>query len=126
MRLFTGILTWPVVCLLVTGGLHFTAEAIWPDLRNAFIAPSLAPLLLAYGGWVGYRTIGRGGHLGHAIVAAAILGILPVVLDVVGFGMILGRGTQAGVLAGVFGFGMIVFGSLLGSGFALSRDPSPS
>jgi len=80
----------------------------------------LAPILLAYGAWVGYRAIGGGGAYLHAIVAAAILGILPIVLDVIGFGQILGRGTQAGVLAGLFGFAVIVFGSLLGGGFALS------
>lgn len=61
----------------------------------------------------------------HAIVAAAILGVRPVVLDVVGFGLILGRGTETGVLAGVFGLAVIVFGSLVGAGFALSgQEPS--
>jgi hypothetical protein len=39
---------------------------------------------------------------------------------IIGFGQILGRGTDAGVLAGVFGFAVIVFGSLIGAGFALS------
>ena len=34
--------------------------------------------------------------------------------------MILGRGTEAGILAGVFGFAAIVFGALIGAGFALS------
>ena len=34
--------------------------------------------------------------------------------------MILGRGTDTGVLAGVFGMAVIVFGSLIGAGFALS------
>ena len=95
-------------------------EAIWPDLRNTFIPPVLAPILLAYGAWVGYRAIGAGGTYLHAIVAAAILGILPIMLDIIGFGQILGRGTDAGVLAGVFGFAVIVFGSLIGAGFALS------
>jgi hypothetical protein len=116
------VLMWPVVSLLITGGLHFSAEAIWPDLKTTFIPPTLAPLLLAYGLWVGYRTIGRGGNYVQAILAGAILGILPIVLDVVGFGVILGRGVQAGTLAGVFGFGMILFGALIGSGFALSRE----
>lgn len=124
MQLIAGVLMWPVISLLITGGLHLTAEAIWPDLRNTFIPPTLAPLLLAYGLWVGYRTIDRGGTYVFAIVAAAILGILPIVLDVVGFGLILDRGTQAGTLAGVFGFGMILFGSLIGSGFALGRKPA--
>jgi len=41
-------------------------------------------------------------------------------LDVVGFGLILGRGTYAGLLSGIFGFTFIVFGSLIGSGFVLS------
>ena len=118
--LFYGTLKWPVIGLLITGAIHFLLEAIWPDLRNTFVPPVLAPILLAYGAWVGYRAIGVGGTYLHAIAAAAILGILPIVLDVVGFGQILGRGTQAGVLAGVFGFAVIVFGALIGAGFALS------
>jgi hypothetical protein len=115
-------LQWPVVSLLITGATHFMLEAIWPDLRNTFIPPVLAPILLTYGAWVGYRAIGAGGTYLHAIVAAAILGILPILLDIVGFGVVLGRGTEAGVLAGVFGFAVIVFGALLGAGFALSAQ----
>jgi hypothetical protein len=42
------------------------------------------------------------------------------VLDIVGFGLILGRGTDAGVMAGDFGAAVISFGSLIGAGFALS------
>jgi len=121
MDLFYKALKWPVISLLITGATHFTLEAIWPDLRNAFIPPVLAPILLAYGLWVGYRAIEVGGTYLHAIVAAAILGILPIVLDVVGFGGILGRGTQAGVLAGVFGSAVIVFGALIGAGVVLGR-----
>jgi hypothetical protein len=113
-------LKWPVISLLITGATHFLLEAIWPDLRNTFIPPVLAPILLAYGAWVGYRAIGMGGSYLHAIVAAAILGILPLLLDIIGFGQILGRGTDAGVLAGVFGFAVIIFGSSIGAGFALS------
>jgi hypothetical protein len=113
-------LKWPVISLLITGATHFTLEAIWPDLRNTFIPPVLAPILLAYGAWVGYRAIGAGGTYLHAVIAAAILGVLPIALDIVGFGQILGRGTDAGVIAGVFGFAVIVFGSLIGAGFALS------
>ena len=120
-------LKWPVISLLITGAAHFTLEAIWPDLRSTFVPPVLAPILLTYGAWVGYRAIGAGGTYLHAIVAAAILGILPIVLDIVGFGLILGRGTDAGIMAGVFGFAVIVFGSLIGAGFALSgREVSSS
>jgi hypothetical protein len=120
MDLFYRTLKWPVISLLITGATHFALEAIWPDLRNTFVPPVLAPILLSYGAWVGYRAIGAGGTYFHAIGAAAILGILPILLDIVGFGVILGRGTDAGVVAGVFGCAVIVFGSLIGAGFALS------
>lgn len=92
-----------------------------PDHHHATV---LAPILLTYGAWVGYQAIGAGGTYLHAILAAAILGILPIVLEVLGFGLILGRGTDAGFLAGVFGFAVIVFGSLIGAGFALSAKPA--
>ena len=122
MQRYYRVLRWPVLSLLITGALHFTAEAIWPDLKSTFIPPTLAPLLLLYGLWVGYRMVGAGGNYLQAIVAGAILGILPIVLDTVGSGVILGRGTQVGTLSAVFGFAMILFGSLIGSGFALSHE----
>jgi hypothetical protein len=119
--MYMRTLKWPVVSLLLVGGLHFTAEAILPDLKSFFQPPVVAALLLAFGLWVGYRMIQIGGNYGSAILAAVILGILPLVLDIVGFGMILGRGVSQGLLAGVFGFGTIVMGTLIGSGFVLSK-----
>jgi len=126
MQTLARTLTWPVISLLITGVLHFTAEAVWPDLKAVFLPATLAPLLLAYGLWAGYRAIGSGGTYGHALAAGVILGILPLALDVVGFGIVLGRGVQAGGLAGVFGFAMILFGSLVGGGFALSGERRPA
>ena len=114
-------LRWPVAALLITGALHFTAEAIDPELREVFTPPVLAPLLLAYGLWVGAGAILEGGGFPTAIVAGAILGVLPVMLDIVGFGLILGRGVDAGSLAGAFGWLMIVFGALAGGGAASAR-----
>jgi len=114
-------LKWPVISLLITGGFHFVIEAIWPDLKSYFVAPALAALLLAYGIWVGYKMIQFGGTYIQAIVGAAILGLLPILLETIGFGMILGRGVQPGMMAGIFGFSMILWGGLLGSGFALSK-----
>lgn len=119
-QMLVAILKWPVVSLLITGALHFTIEAVWPDLKNFFIPPVLTPVLLAYGAWVGYRTIQLGGNYVQVIIGGVILGILPLVLDIVGFGLVLGRGVAAMQLAGIFGFAVIVFGSLLGGGFALS------
>jgi len=119
--MFVKALRWPVISLIITGGVHFVVEAIWPELKNIFVPPVLAGVLLGYGLWVGYKMIQFGGRYLHAIVAAIILGFLPIILEIFGFGMILGRGVQAGMLAGVFGFCMILWGGLLGSGVALSK-----
>lgn len=116
----TAALVWPIISLLITGSWHFMVEAVWSDLQNAFVPAVLGPLLLSYGAWAGYRAVSVGGSYVTAIAAGAILGILPLMLDVVGFGVILGRGVDAGLLAGIFGFSMVLFGSLLGGGFALS------
>ena len=112
-------LKWPVISLLITGGFHFIIEAVWPDLRNLFIPPVLAPLLLAYGLWVGFSAIKNGGSYVTAIIAAVILGILPLVLETFGFGKILGF--EGRTLVGLFAFSMILFGSLIGSGYSLSN-----
>ena len=114
------VLMWPVLGLLITGGFHFTIEAIWPDLRTFFVPAALAPLLLGYGTWAGYRTIRAGGSYLTAIVAGVVLGLLPLALEAVGFGIVLDRGVQNGLLAGIFGFSMILFGALAGAGFVLS------
>ena len=63
MELLYKTLKWPVISLLITGGFHFTIEAIWPDLKATFIPAVLAPLLLVYGLWVGYRAIQFGGQV---------------------------------------------------------------
>ena len=119
-------LVWPIVGLLLTGMWHFTVEAIWPDLRNTFVPAVIAPVLLAYGAWTGYRAVAAGGNYITAIVAGAILGLLPLMLDIVGFGMILGRGVDVGLLSGIFGFSMVLFGSLLGGGFRVSQASAVS
>lgn len=116
--MFYKTLKWPIISLLVSGIFHFSIEAIWPDLSNLFIAPALAPLLLAYGTWVGYKTIKNGGSYINAIAAAVILGALPLLLETFGFGKILGFEGRA--LVGLFAFSIILFGSLIGSGYALS------
>lgn len=125
MRLI-DTLRWPVLALIVTGAVHLMAEAIRPDLRNDFTPATIGPILLAYGLWVGYRLVDRGASFATALVAGAVVGLLPLALDAVGFGILLGRGVDAGLTAGAFGFLVVVFGALAGAGFASSRTASAS
>jgi len=114
-------LKWPFISLAISGGFHFVIEAIWPDLRNMFTPPVLAGLVMAYGIWVGYKMIQLGGTYLQAILALVIFGLLPLVIQTFGWGLILDRGLQAGFLSGIFGFSMVLWGGLVGSGFALSK-----
>jgi hypothetical protein len=123
MRL-VDTLRWPVAALIVTGSVHLAAEAVLPDLRSDFGPASLAPLFLVYGLWVGSAAITDGASLGVAVVAGLVLGALPLALDVLGFGILLGRGTQSGLVSGVFGLLTILFGTLAGASWATSQAAS--
>jgi hypothetical protein len=101
--------------------LHLVSEAIFPDLQGFFSPAVVALVLLSFGIWVGYRAVQAGGNYITVIVAGVILGILPLILQIVGFGWMLDRGWEAGKLHGIFGFDTVVFGSLIGGGFALSK-----
>ena len=118
--MFIKTLKWPVVSLLISGMLHFVLEAVYPDMKTIFIPTVLAALLLVYGIWVGYRMVQSGGNYLQAVLAALVLGLLPFMLNTVGFGLILQRGLVVGTLTGLFAVSMVVWGALVGSGFAQS------
>ena len=109
----------PVIALLVIGGTHFVLEALIPDARYFFTPVVVGAILVAVGAWLGYRTAQNGGNVLNAALAGAIMGLLPIMLDIVGFGIILGRGVPQGAQAGVFGFSMTVLGSVIGSVVAM-------
>ena len=111
-------LTWPIVSLLLVGATHLLAEMIRPELQNA-ITPAVAlPIYLVVGGWAAYATIRAGGAFGHGLLAAAILGLLPVALQFVGFGAILGRDSSTVMTSALFGLVAIFWGGALGAGIA--------
>ena len=113
-------LKWPVISLLVIGTAHLIEEAVLPDLQTFYTPPVVGLILLVVGLWTGYLAVHNGGSFFTAILAGIILGLLPLLLDVVGFGMLLGRGVSPGMVAGVFGFSMVLIGSIIGGGFAVS------
>ena len=119
--MYVRVLRWPVISLVIIGITHFIAEIIWPGLKDIYQPPVLAPFLLAVGAWVGYKTIQFGGTYISVIVAGAILGLLPLILQLFGFGILLGRGVPQAVLASEFGFAYVLYGSLIGGGFALTK-----
>jgi hypothetical protein len=113
-------LKWPFLVVLISGSLHWVLVAMIPDLQN-FYSPSVLGLVqLAIGFWVGHASVHNGGNFLTALVHAVLLGLVPLVVYPLSFGMILGEDLHTTMLAGVFGFANFVFGSLVGGGFAIS------
>lgn len=109
---------WPVISLIVVGATHLVAELIRPELHDA-IGPAVAmPIYLVVGAWAGLGTIRAGGSVASGFLAAAILGLLPVALQFVGFGMIAGRDSAAVTTSALFGWLGVFWGGSLGSGIA--------
>ena len=117
-------LKWPYIGVFIAGTLHFAVEAIWPDLQSFYPTSVLGLMQFAFGIWTGYTAVQNGGGFFTAILCGALLGLFPVVANPLSFGMILGRDPHAVMLAGVFGFSMMLWGGLVGGGFAVSMNES--
>jgi hypothetical protein len=117
-------LLWPIATLLVVGGSHLLVEAFRPALAELIGPAVVMPIHLVAGGWAAYATIRAGGFWVHGLIAGAILGLLPLVLQVVGFGLLLGRDSDSVLTLGIFGLFTIFWGGALGAGIATATTPA--
>ena len=104
--------------------MHFVLIALFPDLENFYSPAVLGLVQLAIGIWLGYLCVHRGGSFLIAIEYAAILGLFPLIVYPLSFGLILGQSLHTTILAGIFGFANFIFGSMIGGGFAISTNES--
>ena len=118
-------LMWPVAALLIIGGTHLAIEGVRPELQQLIGPAVVMPIHLVAGGWAAYMVLRSGGSFVLGLVAGAILGVLPLVLQVVGFGVILGRDSADVLTLGIFGLFTIFWGGVLGAGIA-AATPSRS
>ncbi len=126
MNILVKCLMWPVIALLFIGGTHLVAEGVRPALQDLIGTAVVMPIHLVAGGWAAYMVLRNGGSFGLGLVAGAILGVLPLVLQVVGFGLILGRDADAVLTTGIFGLFTIFWGGVLGAGIAASTPARAS
>lgn len=125
MNAIVRAITWPIVTLLVIGGSHLVAEAIRPELHEAVTPAVAGPIYLIVGGWGGLMAVRAGGMFIHGLGAGAILGLLPAMLQLVGFGLILGRDSAGVTTSALFGFVAMIWGSSLGAGIASAFGTDP-
>ena len=106
--------------LLIVGGTHFVAEALRPELQTVIGAAVVMPIYLVAGVWAAIATRRSGGTFVQGLVAGAILGVLPVILQLIGFGAILGRDQAVTLNSASLGFAGIVWGAALGAGLSMT------
>lgn len=117
-------LKWPFVGILITGAFHFVEEAVLPEMQNFYTAPVQGLVQFGFGISSGYLAVRNGGSFWTAALCGALLGAFPLVVNPLSFGILLGRGLGPSALVGLFGFSMVLFGSLVGGGFAVSLNES--
>jgi hypothetical protein len=122
----TRAVAWPVITLLVIGGTHLLLEAIRPELHDAIGPAVVMPIYLVVGGWSAFGVARAGGGWIGGLVAAAILGLMPAALQLVGFGLLLGRDSASVTTSALFGLAGMFWGGALGAGIAASTSvPEP-
>ena len=113
-------LMWPVVTLILVGSTHLITEVLRPEMQAVFAPSVVMPIYLVAGGWAAFAAQRAGSGLAGGVAAAAILGLLPVALQLVGFGMLVGRPGDAVATSATFGFVGILWGGFLGAGIGRS------
>ncbi len=82
---------------------------------------TLAPLLLGFGAWLGYRYGTRhGANYTGLLVAGFVLGLVGAILHVLLFGGARGLGAPT-LTDGVTSFALVFWGTIIGGGFAISK-----
>jgi len=112
----TRAIAWPILTLLLIGSTHLALEAFRPDLHDAIGPAVVMPIYLVIGGWTAFGAARAGGGFVGGLAAGAVLGLMPAVLQVVGFGILLGRDSGAVTTAGLFGWAGMTWGGAIGSG----------
>jgi hypothetical protein len=119
----TRAIAWPVITLLVIGGTHLALEAVRPDIHDVLGPAVVMPIYLVVGGWTAFGVARAGGGWIGGLVAGAVLGLMPVALQVVGFGLLLGRDGAVVATSALLGLAGMTWGGALGAGIQASTAP---
>ena len=109
---------WPVVAFVIAGVVHLLS--LMSGVPMEMILPTLTPITLALGLWVGYKTVQMGGSFWEALGSGVALGIVGAILALV-LSTILGTGLSAGTPLAIFMLGHVIIGAVIGGGFAQTK-----
>ncbi|MEN8145770.1 MAG: hypothetical protein ABFS14_12575 [Gemmatimonadota bacterium] len=119
-----SVLKWPIIGWIVIDVLFILI--LYVDGVSHVMSPTtVAPLALAFGLWVGYRTVQGGGSFSNAIVNGAIVGAVCGVLTLL-MGAVHGMDSGDVFAQAVFFFGLHISGAVVGGGFLLSSGAQAS
>ena len=117
-------IAWPILTLLVIGSSHLVLEVIRPELHDVIGPAVVMPIYLVVGAWTAFGVARAGGGYVGGLVAAVVLGLMPVALQFVGFGVLLGRDGGAVTTSALFGLAGMTWGGALGAGIASATAPA--
>lgn len=124
--MYVNALKWPVIGWVVVDLVLLVASFVSPGIVVMMTPAALAPVLLLFGLWAGYKIVEFGGNFVSVLVAGLVVGIVCAFLTVVGFGVI--NNVMGGVAGaapfGVFSLALNLTGAVIGGGFALSKPAS--
>lgn len=112
----------PIVTLFVIGATHLALEALRPAMHDAIGPAVVMPIYLVIGGWTSFGVARAGGGYLGGLVAAIVLGLMPVMLQFVGFGTLLGRDGDAVTTSALFGLAGMTWGGAIGAGIASAAE----
>ncbi len=111
---------WPVLTLLLIGGTHLAVEAARPELHDLIGPAEVMPIYLIIGSWTAVAVVRSGAGYVAGLITSAALGLMPLILQLVGFGLLFGRDGAVVTSAGLFGLAGVTWGGAIGAGIAAS------
>ena len=119
-----SVLKWPIIGWIVVDVLLILVLYV-DGVSHVMTPATLAPLALAFGAWVGYKTVDGGGGFSNAIVNGAIVGAVCGVLTLL-MGAIHGMDNGEVFALAVYFVGLNISGAVVGGGFLLTNGAQSS
>ncbi len=119
-----SVLKWPIIGWIVVDVLFILILYV-DGVAGVMTPATLAPLALAFGAWVGYKTVEGGGNFSGAIINGAIVGVVCGILTLL-MGQVHGMDNSAVFALAAYFVVLNTSGAVVGGGFLLTNGAQSS
>lgn len=118
---FQRALMWPAITVVLSIAIAWVETKAIPETGMILTTANFVTWLTLVGAWGGWAMVKEGGTYWHAAVAGVALWILCGAVDIVLYGFGSGFGVDAVLPDAVGGSSIILFGALVGGGWAATK-----